>query len=56
MMIVHSYPIAVALCMLTMVCWGSWANTLKMEPSSYGFSLLLILTEEPWGFIFETCS
>ncbi len=39
MMIVHSYPIAVALCVLTMVCWGSWANTLKMEPSSYGFSL-----------------
>ncbi|HET9101319.1 MAG TPA: GRP family sugar transporter [Acidobacteriaceae bacterium] len=39
MMIVHSYPIAVALCMLTMVCWGSWANTLKMEPPSYGFSL-----------------
>ncbi len=39
MMIVHSYPLAVALCMLTMVCWGSWANTLKMEPPSYGFSL-----------------
>lgn len=39
MMIVHSYPIAVVLCMLTMVCWGSWANTLKMEPPSYGFSL-----------------
>jgi len=39
MMIVHSYPIAVTLCMLTMVCWGSWANTLKMEPPSYGFSL-----------------
>ena len=39
MMIVHSYPVAVALCMLTMVCWGSWANTLKMEPPSYGFSL-----------------
>jgi glucose uptake protein len=39
MMIVHSYPLAVALCMLTMVCWGSWANTLKMEPPSYGFPL-----------------
>lgn len=39
MITVHSYPIAVALCVLTMVCWGSWANTLKMEPRSYGFPL-----------------
>lgn len=39
MMIVHSYWIAVALCLLTMVCWGSHANTLKMEPRSYGFPL-----------------
>ncbi len=38
-MIVHSYPIAVALCVLTMLCWGSHANTLKMEPRSYGFPL-----------------
>ena len=35
MMIVHSYPIAIALCVLTMMCWGSHANTLKMEPRSY---------------------
>lgn len=39
MMIVHSYWIAVALCVLTMMCWGSHANTLKMEPRSYGFPL-----------------
>jgi glucose uptake protein len=39
MIVVHSYPIAVALCVLTMFCWGSWANTLKMEPRSYGFGL-----------------
>jgi glucose uptake protein len=39
MMIVHSYGIAVALCVLTMMCWGSHANTLKMEPHSYGFPL-----------------
>lgn len=39
MITVHSYPLAVALCVLTMMCWGSWANTLKMEPRSYGFSL-----------------
>jgi glucose uptake protein len=29
----------VALCVLTMMCWGSHANTLKMEPRSYGFPL-----------------
>ncbi len=39
MIIVHSYAIAVALCVVTMLCWGSWANTLKMEPRSYGFGL-----------------
>jgi len=39
MILVHSYPVAVALCVLTMLCWGSWANTLKMEPPSYPFSL-----------------
>ena len=37
MMAVHSYPLAVALCILTMMCWGSHANTLKMEPKSYAF-------------------
>ena len=39
MIIVHSYSLAVMLCILTMFCWGSWANTLKMEPRSYGFAL-----------------
>jgi glucose uptake protein len=39
MTIVHSYPLAVMLCILTMFCWGSWANTLKLEPRSYSFPL-----------------
>lgn len=39
MIIVHSYTMAVALCVLTMMCWGSHANTLKMEPRAYGFPL-----------------
>jgi len=39
MIIVHSYWIAVSLCVLTMMCWGSHANTLKMEPRSYAFPL-----------------
>ena len=39
MSLVHAYPIAVMLCILTMFCWGSWANTLKLVPRSYSFSL-----------------
>lgn len=39
MILVHSYPIAVMLCIVTMFCWGSWANTLKLEPRSYAFPL-----------------
>lgn len=37
MFVVHSYPTAVALCIVTMLCWGSWANTFKLEPRSYPF-------------------
>ena len=32
MQIVESYPLAVILCVATMLCWGSWANTLKLCP------------------------
>ncbi|MCL2661216.1 MAG: GRP family sugar transporter [Acidobacteriaceae bacterium] len=39
MILVHSYPIAIMLCIVTMLCWGSWANTTKMVPRSYGFPL-----------------
>jgi glucose uptake protein len=39
MLIVHSFAIAIALCVVTMMCWGSHANTLKMAPRTYPFSL-----------------
>lgn len=52
MIIVHSYAVAVALCVVTMVCWGSWANTLKMEPRSYGFSLYY--WDQAVGYLFMT--
>src|SRR5208337_972379 len=39
MVTVESYSVALALCVLTMLCWGSHANTLKMVPRSYGFPL-----------------
>ncbi|HEY4990223.1 MAG TPA: hypothetical protein VII09_10470, partial [Opitutaceae bacterium] len=39
MFIVQSYPLAVALCVVTMLCWGSWANTQKLASSGWRFQL-----------------
>ena len=39
MFIVESYPLAVAMCVVTMFCWGSWANTQKLASSEWQFQL-----------------
>jgi glucose uptake protein len=39
MWIVESYPLAVALCVVTMLCWGSWANTQKLASREWRFQL-----------------
>ena len=39
MFIVHSYPLAVFLCVVTMLCWGSWANTQKLAGKEWPFQL-----------------
>ncbi len=39
MFIIESYPIAIFFCIITMLCWGSWANTQKMAASSWRFEL-----------------
>src|SRR6202008_504955 len=39
MFIVHTYPIAVRLCVVTMLCWGSWANTQKLAGKTLRFEL-----------------
>jgi glucose uptake protein len=39
MYIVSTYPIAVALCFVTMLCWGSWANTQKLATKAWRFQL-----------------
>ena len=39
MYIVSSYTLAVLLCVITMVCWGSWANTQKLAQKSWRFEL-----------------
>ncbi|UCH13884.1 MAG: multidrug DMT transporter permease [Bacteroidales bacterium] len=35
MFIVNSYSIAVVLCVFTMLCWGSWANTMNLKPKTW---------------------
>ena len=39
MFIVSSYTLAVVLTFITMLCWGSWANTQKMAAKSWRFEL-----------------
>jgi glucose uptake protein len=39
MLIVESYGLAVSLCVVTMLCWGSWANTQKLASKDWRFQL-----------------
>jgi glucose uptake protein len=39
MFIIQSYSTAVLFCIITMLCWGSWANTQKLASSSWRFEL-----------------
>lgn len=39
MLIVNSYFIAVVLCFVTMLCWGSWGNTQKLAAKSWRYEL-----------------
>jgi glucose uptake protein len=39
MVIVQSGAIAIAMCIVTMVCWGSWANTEKLASKEWRFQL-----------------
>ena len=39
MFIPASYTLAVSLCFITMLCWGSWANTQKLASKSWPFPL-----------------
>lgn len=45
MLMVHSYAVAVVLCVLTMICWGSWANTQKLAARTWRFELFY------WDFV-----
>ncbi len=39
MVIIQSYLVAVLMCVITMFCWGSWANTQKMASKKWAFQL-----------------
>jgi len=39
MFIVESYTVAVFMCVITMLCWGSWANTQKLASKEWKFQL-----------------
>ena len=39
MFIVNSYFLAVILCVVTMICWGSWGNTQKLAAKSWRYEL-----------------
>lgn len=39
MITVSSYSAAIIMCFITMLCWGSWANTQKMVKGNWPFPL-----------------
>ncbi|MBW3467457.1 GRP family sugar transporter [Arthrospiribacter ruber] len=46
MYIIESYSLAVIFCIITMLCWGSWANTQKLAGSKWRFELFY------WDYVF----
>ena len=39
MVLIESYGLAVVMCVITMLCWGSWANTQKLASKEWRFQL-----------------
>jgi glucose uptake protein len=39
MVLIESYSVAVLMCVITMICWGSWANTQKLASKEWRFQL-----------------
>jgi len=39
MVIIQDYGLAVLMCFITMICWGSWANTQKLASREWRFQL-----------------
>ena len=39
MVVIESYSLAVVMCFVTMLCWGSWANTQMLAAKEWKFQL-----------------
>jgi glucose uptake protein len=46
MFVLENYPMAVVFCVMTMLCWGSWANTQKLAGKTWRFELFY------WDYVF----
>lgn len=46
MFIIQEYTTAVLFCLVTMLCWGSWANTQKLAAANWRFELFY------WDYVF----
>ncbi len=46
MFIVETYSLAIIFCVITMLCWGSWANTQKLAEKTWRFELYY------WDYVF----
>ena len=49
MFIIQDYSTAVIFCFITMLCWGSWANTQKLAASTWRFELFY--WDYVWGIL-----
>jgi glucose uptake protein len=49
MFIIENYTLAVCFCIVTMFCWGSWANTQKLAAGSWRFELFY--WDYVWGIV-----
>ncbi len=49
MFIIQNYSTAVIFCLVTMLCWGSWANTQKLAASTWRFELFY--WDYVWGIL-----
>src|SRR6187397_1901865 len=46
MFILENYSTAIIFCIITMLCWGSWANTQKLSAGTWRFELVY------WDYVF----
>jgi glucose uptake protein len=49
MFIVENYSLAIVFCSITMICWGSWANTQKLATGKWRYELFY--WDYVWGIV-----